>query len=201
MTRRIDVVVFDLGGVVCRYLPERRLDELAAATKLTGSDVEEAIHGSGLDAAADRGELDLAGNVAAVRAALGRRLPFERLLEIWASAFELDPDVVALARRLDRRTAILTDNGPLLEECRNRGLLRIAEPFDPILMSWRLGACKPDPVVFERAARALGSPPDRLLLIDDSAANVRGARDAGWQALLHTDPAELERRLARFMGA
>ena len=36
-------VAFDLGGVVCRFEPQRRLDRLTAATGVAGPEIESAL--------------------------------------------------------------------------------------------------------------------------------------------------------------
>jgi len=41
---------------------------------------------------------------------------------------------------------------------------------------------KPDPEIYRSVARQIGTPPGKLLFIDDNAANVSAARGAGWQA-------------------
>jgi HAD superfamily hydrolase (TIGR01509 family) len=90
--------------------------------------------------------------------------------------------VTELANSLDRPTAIFTKNGPVLEECSHRRLVPVADVFDPILFAWHLGATKPDPAAYERAARALGHDAATLPLVDDAPANVVGPRRSGWRA-------------------
>ncbi len=43
---------------------------------------------------------------------------------------------------------------------------------------------KPDKMIFDIAASRMGLPPCGLLFLDDNAANVEGARAAGWQSEL-----------------
>ena len=49
--------------------------------------------------------------------------------------------------------------------------------------------------VTRAALERAGVAPDQCLFIDDSAANVEGARAVGMDAVLFTDPAALEREL------
>ena len=44
------------------------------------------------------------------------------------------------------------------------------------------GQIKPEPEIFEIAARRFEAEPAQLLFIDDVLDNVRAARQAGWQA-------------------
>jgi HAD superfamily hydrolase (TIGR01509 family) len=54
---------------------------------------------------------------------------------------------------------------------------------------------KPEAAVFELASERFGAPPHRLVLLDDIAANVAGARANGWKALQFTDAASAEEAL------
>ena len=54
-----DLVFFDLGSVVCRFYPERRLAAIRAATGLDEREIHERIWGSGLDDRMDRGRYSL----------------------------------------------------------------------------------------------------------------------------------------------
>ncbi|MFE2553106.1 HAD-IA family hydrolase [Streptomyces sp. NPDC059355] len=57
--------------------------------------------------------------------------------------------------------------------------LDLAEAFDAVVNTARLGAAKPDPRVFEAAARLAGADPRRCLFVDDTLGHVSAARAAG----------------------
>lgn len=64
-----------------------------------------------------------------------------------------------------------------------RGEMRLAEEFDHVFASSELGVRKPDEAFFAQVREQLRCAPSELCLIDDSAANVAGARTAGWNAI------------------
>jgi putative hydrolase of the HAD superfamily len=69
--------------------------------------------------------------------------------------------------------------GPLLERL---GLIKY---FQAVIISCDVGFTKPSPVIFEHAAKKLGVAPELMLHVgDSSAADVEGARNAGYSALL-----------------
>jgi putative hydrolase of the HAD superfamily len=71
-------------------------------------------------------------------------------------------------------------------------LLGLTGSFDVVVNSSVVGAHKPAREFFAAACTALRTPPDRVLLIDDSDRSVRGARVAGLLAYRWTDPADLK---------
>ncbi len=64
-----------------------------------------------------------------------------------------------------------------------------------VTVSGEVGLIKPDPAIYQLHARAFGLDPTRTLFIDDSAANVQGARAVGWQALQFVDAMNLREEL------
>ena len=55
----------------------------------------------------------------------------------------------------------------------------ITEAFSLRFLSFELGLVKPDREIFETVATRLPVPPDRVLFLDDNAANVTGAEASG----------------------
>ena len=194
----IHTVVFDLGGVVCRFDPARRLSLLADATGLAAVDIDAAIWGSGLDRQAELGRLSRAETYDAVLARVDRRIGADTLRAIWSTAFVPDPAVVDLVARCNVPTALLTNNGPIVEDCLAAELASVAQPGGHVFTSWRLGARKPSSEVFASVADALAIEPAALVLIDDDLRNVDAARSAGWLAVQYEDPRQLRSRLVEF---
>ena len=188
-----ELLVMDLGGVLCRWLPDRRLHALAALSGLPAATVEELVFTSGFDDAADRGRFDLATFTAELRSllVLGPDVDDDAVRRAWATAFEPDPRVLDLVARAACPTAVFTNNGPLLEAALRRELAVVGDVFDRVVCSWHLGTTKPDPAAYAGAVEALGVHPSVVLFVDDSDENVQAARSAGWQAHHYTDPLNL----------
>jgi putative hydrolase of the HAD superfamily len=69
------------------------------------------------------------------------------------------------------------------------------QAFDDGIYSARVRLIKPEPAIFALAARRFGVPPAELVFLDDVAANVQAARDAGWRALQFVDAVQCEAEL------
>lgn len=113
-------------------------------------------------------EYGVATPVAEVYAAVWHRID-----EV-ASSFE----VVAALRRAGYGVHLATNQE------RHRGtymhdVLGYRDRFDVSAYSWEVGAAKPDPEFFRRVVRRIGVPAAEVLFVDDSEANVEGARAAG----------------------
>lgn len=120
------------------------------------------------------GEADTAPTPEQFRAMEHERLQSNRLYD----------DVAPVLDELLRRgypMAILS-NAPAVDGPVIAGL--VAPWTTAVLVSAALGVTKPDPAAFRAAGEALGLPPQSLLMVGDGArSDVRGARNAGLQAV------------------
>ncbi len=195
----VHVLAMDLGGVTCRWLPDRRLTALSELCGLPAETIDQLVFTSGFDDAGERGRFSLDEFVGELLGLLGLT-PTPDLADAaraaWATAFEPDARVLELIRRARCRAALFTNNGPLLEAGLVEDLTDVGDAFDQLLFSWRLGVTKPDPEAFERAAERLEIDPAAIFFVDDSQANVDTARLAGWQAHRYTNVLDLKAALA-----
>ncbi|MGE0545297.1 MAG: HAD family hydrolase [Dehalococcoidia bacterium] len=189
----IKTILFDLGNVVCRFVPERRLDLLAVHSGLSPEEVHTRIWTSGFSRDCDLGRYTAAEMFAEAARRLGLTIDYVDFRAAWTSAFEPDHAVLELVdAAADRyRTALLTDNPLLLDEALPILLPDVARRFDPRLFSAALGVCKPDIEIFRRALARLGEPAANVLFVDDTPAAVDGAREAGIEAVLFIDAPSL----------
>jgi putative hydrolase of the HAD superfamily len=193
------VLVMDLGGVTCRWLPDRRLIALSELCGLPAETIDQLVFESGFDDAGERGRLSPEEFVGELLGLLGLTRTddlADAVRAAWSTAFEPDQRVLHLIRTASCRTALFTNNGPLLEAGLTDDLTEVGEVFDQLLFSWRLGTTKPDPLAFERAIERLEVAPEALLFVDDSQANVDAARAAGWPAHHYRNSLDLHAALA-----
>jgi putative hydrolase of the HAD superfamily len=95
------------------------------------------------------------------------------------------------------------DSLPVVEELRRRGVgtavisncshstrpivdrLGLEDAFDAVVLSFEVGAHKPDPAIYLEALRRLGNPPaERCVFVDDQVAYCDGAAALGLRTLL-----------------
>lgn len=173
------VVLFDLDGVLRRFPPadERAVEERFGLPPglLRWHAFDPAVADDAVRGRATRAEwTERAG------AALGHPDAMRAFLSLRG---EVVPDVLAEVRRArsaGARVGLLTNATDTLPD--ELGHLGLAREFDAVLASCTLGACKPEPAIFARAAAALAVAPSELAFVDDQAPNVAGAAAAGWRA-------------------
>src|SRR5207237_8871068 len=68
--------------------------------------------------------------------------------------------------------------------------------LDGVFTSCELGVRKPERAAFERVAREIRVPLERILFFDDTESNVIGARAAGMKAVLVRSPADVAQAVA-----
>jgi putative hydrolase of the HAD superfamily len=194
-------VLFDLDEVLADYDRQVRVGHLARAIGSTSQAVHAAIYASGIEDAADRGELAPQAYLDALGAHLGRPVSTEAWTAARRAATRLRPELLALATSLGERVtvAVLTNNGLLLAQ----QLPRIVPALFPLFegrafASAEFGASKPDPRVYLACLARLSLPADATLFVDDNLSNVEGALQAGLHAHHYRDLASLRGTLLRF---
>jgi putative hydrolase of the HAD superfamily len=107
-------------------------------------------------------------------------------------------DVLEIVRELRKSVPVaLVSNATTRLESDLR-TLGIADEFDLIVNSSRVGVAKPEPGIYEHAADHLGVALDECLFIDDTSGHVDGAVRLGLRAVLFESPAQLRNVLAQF---
>ncbi len=198
----ISTLLFDCGGVVLRDHAHSAYPAWEARLGLAPGELRHRLwHGPAWEQA-ERGQIDEAEFWLQAGAALGLSPEQARSLgqDLWSS-WEVDPQVLALVERARARyrVAMLSNATNVLEEYL-RDRFDVADRFQPIINSARLGIAKPDRAIFEHALHLLQAQPEEVVFIDDRAENVTAAAALGMHVIWFVSPAELERQLAVFLN-
>ena len=189
-------VLWDLGDVLCRFHPDRRVREIARCSGASENDVR-ALLTPELLGRLDAGDMTGDGLLDAVHVRLGWHCTVGELGAAWAAAFEPDNSVLNLARRLVVPAAVFTNNGSPLSDHFRQLIPAVAEVVPIAVFSGHTRLVKPDASSFVNACAVLNAVPADVLLIDDSAANVAGAASAGLRTHHYRGPHMLETFLDR----
>lgn len=184
----VQVIFFDFGGVIARMDREetRRLEEKYG---LPRGSLLDALYNIPEWQEAERGRIPEEQWIRAVERRLdelaGRPIP--EIRQDWHIVWrQLDHEMLALVERLRQRyrVGIISNSTLRLEKelIEGNGIHHL---FEVVVNSARERVAKPDPRIFLIAAERMGVPPSACLHIDDLIQNVQGARQAGFQAVLH----------------
>jgi len=116
--------------------------------------------------------------------------------ESWTQYREEVWELAARFRTDGRRTAMLSNCGPEVID-RVRAQRDVTRYFDAMVISWEVGAVKPEPAIYRTALERLGIAPEEALFVDDRAVNVAGAEAVGMQAMLFEGDASVPALRAR----
>lgn len=196
----VEVLLFDLGGVVFEF------DfALAFAHWARSAGVESAavaarfVHDEAYDDY-ERGRLETADYLDALRRSLDLDLSDDVLIEGWNGIFgPLLPGVDHLLRAAATRFPLhaLSNTNAAHEQAWTGQFDEVLGHFAGVLTSHDLGQRKPDAACYEAAVSRIGVAPGAVLFFDDLAENVIGARSAGMQAVQVTDDDTVRRTLRR----
>jgi glucose-1-phosphatase len=194
----ISLILFDLNGVLYRYDREARIAYLHAVSNQSPDAIRGAIWDSGFEDSGDSGALD----ATAYLEGFGARILYHLPEAEWVAAqrVAVTPIVATLALlprlRSNVLCAVLTNNNLLVKKHFAALYPEVAALVDDrAYVSAEFSARKPDPDVYRRCLVRLRMPPASTLFVDDSAANVAGAREAGLQGFDYASADELEAEL------
>lgn len=183
----IDVVVFDMDGVIRHWLPEFIEAEEERLGLPTGVISAAAFADPGFhDVTVGRISAEKwADEIGETVAAAHDGVTAEEVSAVWlGSNWRVDDAVVELVRALQSAgttTALFSNASSKLEA--DMEAMGVTTLFSVVANSSRIALAKPDVAAFEHVASMLGVAPDRLLFIDDRPENVAGAVEAGWHAV------------------
>ncbi|WP_037806618.1 HAD family hydrolase [Streptomyces sp. NRRL F-2580] len=178
-----DAVLCDLDGVVRLWDPDgmTALDREAGLAE--GTLAAAAFHPALLDAAVSgrisdeqwrqRVAEDLAGSCGSAALA-------QDLVGGWeALTGRVDTDVLELLTSVRSRIPVVLVSNATTRLEADLAALGLADAFDAVINTARIGVAKPNHQVFEAAAQTVGAELRRCLFVDDTPGHVAAAKSAG----------------------
>lgn len=177
----MDAYLFDFGNVLAAFDHGRFCRRLAAeAGETTPEEIHRFVFEGDANARFETGELDGEGFHATLTDGLRLAVPLARLRELWCDIFRENAGMAALLEGLQgraRRLLVSNTNPWHMESVRGRfGVLRHIDAF---VLSYEVGARKPDERIYRAALAAAGVAPERCLYFDDLEPCVQAARRMG----------------------
>ncbi len=191
---------FDLGQVLVGFDHGRLVRQLAAAAGATEAAVRRILFDEGMQELLELGRMTTGQFYAEFCRRTGVRAAEAELRRAATEFFWPNHEILPLLVQLRQRRyplGILSNTCELHWDYCRRRFAYVAEMFDRHVLSFRVGAMKPDRKIFEAAAEAAGCSPEELFFTDDIAANRAGAAAAGIDAVVYRGAVDLIGQLRR----
>ncbi|PYU58802.1 MAG: hypothetical protein DMG55_15425 [Acidobacteria bacterium] len=192
-------IIFDIGRVLIRVDVSRAMDGLASGLSLTPKQVWSAIEKDPRWLDWQEGRISPRDWHLHITKRLGASLTFDQFTEVWNRA--LDPNPIhseAFLEKLSKnyRLALLSNTDPIHmsnEEAR----FPFFRFFPMRIYSYRVGASKPNPVIYRKALQACKVRAGEAVYIDDVAAYAEAAQRLGMSGIVFQSPAQLQSDLRK----
>ena len=186
----IKALIFDMGGVFIRPRPAEERQAIESQLGLPPGELGRRLFGGEAWKLARVGAITDDEFWQRVGPELGLTSPVQirafRQAYFASEKERLDTHLVSLARQLRERcqVALLSNASDRLEDfVENK--LGIADLFDQVVNSARVGLAKPDPAIYELTLERLGIAPQEAIFVDDRARNVISASQLGIRVIHH----------------
>ena len=181
----IEVIVFDLGGVIVNVNFKSPLGMLFDNSGTVSNKTKDKSNFSNLLRFYDMGKISVADFHEKINDHLDIELSFDEFIRASNDAIEAGDDgIESIVNSLSKKykLAILSNTNPVHYEYIKEKYL-IIELFDHILLSYEMGAVKPDAAAYEKLMDATSMLPSQHLFIDDRIENINAAKEIGMDGI------------------
>lgn len=193
----IKTIIFDLGKVIIPFDFKRGYDRMAPLCSYSAGEIPERLRSCDLVTRFEEGKIEPEAFVRELSAILELKVDYREFCGIWSAIFlpeTLLPEELLVALKKRYRLLLLSNTNAIHFEMvsANYPLLR---HFDHLVMSYKVGALKPSPLIYEEALRHAHCAPEECFFTDDIAEYVEGAKALGINAVQFESRAQIEREL------
>jgi putative hydrolase of the HAD superfamily len=195
-----DVIVFDLGKVLVDFDYSIAANKIAARSSQPPENLHAFLGSSPLLVEYESGRLSREQFFAGVCHAVGFRGDLIEFGKFFAEIFTPIEPMIALQAELRRRglpTYIFSNTNDLAIEHVRRDF-PFFKNFDGYILSYEVGAMKPESKIYEALEALTGRRGADLIYIDDRHENVAAGAARGWRTIFHETPEKTRQALTAF---
>lgn len=181
----IKAIIFDLGRVLVPFDFKRGYVRLEPLCGIPAAEIPDRLRPTGLVQRFESGGIESRDFFAEFSKHLNLNATYNDFCEIWSSIFlpeTLIPDSMIAALARDYPLILLSNTNAIHFEMiqENYPILR---HFRDLVLSYKVGAMKPSPLIYQAAIEKAGCRPEECFFTDDIAEYVAGAREQGIDAV------------------
>lgn len=197
MKKKYSVIVFDLGNTIIRFDHNISAKKIANLFRLDSKKIYDTFFDSEITRAFEKGDISPKEFHKRASLFLGVKMPYKDFTAIWNDIFWEDKDACDLARQLKKNYKLfLLSNVNRLHFEHIEKKFDIIKIFDEIVLSYLVGATKPDKLIYEDVIRRAGGDRTKLLYVDDREDLIKEASALGIDSVRFEGAAELKKTLA-----
>lgn len=193
----IKTIIFDLGKVIVPFDFQRGYDRMAPLCGYSPKEIPERLRSCDLVTRFEEGKVEPGVFVKELSSILELNASYDEFCGIWSSIFLPDTLIhqdLLIALRERYRLLLLSNTNAIHFEMVTR-MYPLLQQFHHHVVSYRVGALKPSPVIYAEAIRQAQCAPSECFFTDDIPAYVEGAKLAGIDAVQFESQAQIEREL------
>ena len=193
----IRCVFLDMGKVLVDFDFQRLADAMHSLTGCDPNCLRSAITGGDLAVRFELGRISSEDFHAEVCRLLGAGISFERFASAWNSIFLQTPNLPeeTLAALSDRTALWVLSNTNRIHFSFIRDSYSFLRFFRGCVLSFDVGAMKPDPRIYQYALKKAGVEASEALFVDDHLPNVEAAASLGIEAFQFRSPAQFREEM------
>jgi len=184
--QHIEAVIFDLGGVLIDFDHTIAAKKISSFSNKSFLEIFNLFFDSPLTGLFEEGRILPLDFFLEVKKLLNLNLKYEDFLPIWNEIFfltEKNKQVYHLAKQLKNNYKIgLISNINILHFDYLKKNFSIFDIFDSIITSFEVGVRKPNPLIYQKALRALETKPQRIFYTDDRQELIQEAKKLGFKS-------------------
>lgn len=185
MTKRISVVVFDLGNVLLPFEYQKIIDRLEQVDRGLGRKFADYYKDNyEIHRRFERGQYSVDEFMEIVMSVLENKVRREDFYQIYSRIFTVNEDLVAVLPKLKRNyKLVLLSNTNAIHEKYGWKDYVFLKYFDKLVLSQEVGAVKPEGEIYEAVESFTRRLPQEHFYVDDVPEYVAAAKARGWDAV------------------
>ena len=190
----IRCVISDMGKVILHFDRGIFYEKIAGFCPYSKDEVEKlTLQNFDIVVSFNEGAISPQEFYSRVISKLKAEIGYDEFYAIYSDVFFLNSPVLEIMKRLKRNyKLVLLSNTDIMHFTFIKKRFPEILIFDDYVLSYEVGAMKPDPRIYEEALKRTGFKPEECLFIDDTEENIKGARKLGINVILMEPRTDLE---------
>jgi len=192
----VKVIIFDLGNTLIRFDHNISAKKISNLFHVDSEKVRSIFFDSGFTRDFEKGLISPKVFHSRITDFLNIKLPFKDFVSIWDDIFWEDTEACEIARQLKSRYRLfLLSNVNRLHYDYIEKKFDIIKIFDEVILSFAVGAMKPEIKIFDDAVKRAGGDKTAVLYIDDREDLIKEARKFGIDSIKFEGAGKLREEL------